>query len=92
MKQILVILFSVLSLVCAFAQKPAGDPRGGISADMLRALSTAYEGSASDKALHNALNSTPINTLAVSAERAAMFDTHFSDEVVTKGRHDPCIA
>ena len=85
---ILLIAAGTLSLVSAFAQKPAGDPRGGISADMLRSLSTAYEGSASDKALHNALNSTPINKLAVSAERAAMIDTHFSDEVVTKGRTD----
>ena len=42
---ILLIAAGTLSLVSAFAQKPAGDPRGGISADMLRSLSTAYEGS-----------------------------------------------
>ena len=73
-------------LTPALAQKPAGDPKGGISADLLAEISSAYEGSASDKAIRNALNTTPINVLAASAEKAAMIDTHFSDEVATKGR------
>ncbi len=74
--------------VVAFAQKPAGNPQGGISADMLKEISAAYEGNAADKALRNALNSTPINSLAVSTDNLAMIDTHFSDEVVTRGRTD----
>ena len=73
-------------LTPALAQKPAGDPKGGISAGLLAEISSAYEGSASDKAIRNALNTTPINVLAASAEKAAMIDTHFSDEVATKGR------
>ena len=84
---ILVIAAGALSLA-SFAQKPAGNPKGGISADMLQEISAAYEGSAADKALRNALNSTPINVLAASTDRIAMIDTHFSDQVVTKGRTD----
>ena len=88
MKKTLVISASLLLCAAAFAQKPAGDPKGGISAQMLKEISAAYEGNAADKALRNALNSTAINTLAVSADNLAMIDTHFSNEVVTKGRTD----
>ena len=86
-KLILLIAAGALSLA-SYAQKPAGNPKGGISADMLKEISAAYEGNAADKALRNALNSTPIGTLSVSADNLAMIDTHFSDEVVTKGRTD----
>ena len=85
MKKIL-CLAALLLTVPAFAQKPAGDPKGGISEDLLKQIASAYEGNATDKALRNALNSTSINVLAASAEKIAMIDTHFSDEVVTKGR------
>ena len=88
MKKTLVISASLLLCAAAFAQKPAGDPKGGISPQMLKEISAAYEGNAADKALRNALNSTAINTLAVSADNLAMIDTHFSNEVVTKGRTD----
>ena len=88
MKKTLLLAASLLMSFTLFAQKPAGDPKGGISADMLREISTAYEGTAADKALRNALNSTQINVLAASAENIAMIDTHFSDEVKTKGRTD----
>ena len=88
MKKTLLISASLLLCAVAFAQKPAGDPKGGISAQMLKEISAAYEGNAADKALRNALNSTAINTLAVSADNLAMIDTHFSNEVVTKGRTD----
>ncbi len=88
MKKTLLISASLLLCAVAFAQKPAGDPKGGISAQMLKEISAAYEGNAADKALRNALNSTAINTLAVSVDNLAMIDTHFSNEVVTKGRTD----
>ena len=88
MKKALFLTASLLLALSAFAQKPAGDPKGGISADMLKQISASYEGNATDKALRNAINSTPINVLAASAEQIAMIDTHFSDEVVTKGRTD----
>jgi len=72
------LLFSVTAL--------AQNSKGGISADMLKDLKGAYEGNATDKALHNALNAASINVLAASADKIAMIDTHFSDEVKTKGR------
>ena len=72
----------------AYAQQPAGNPKGGISAEMLAKISDRYEGNAADKALRNALATTPINTLAMNAENAAMIDTHFSDRVRTKGITD----
>ena len=88
MKKTLLSITLILLSLSAFSQKPAGNPKGGISADMLRQISAAYEGNAADKALRNALNSTPINTLAVSADKIAMIDTHFSNEVKTLGRTD----
>ena len=88
MKKIILIIAAGAVSLASFAQKPAGNPKGGISADMLKEISAAYEGNAADKALRNALNSTPINVLAASTDRIAMIDTHFSHQVVTKGRTD----
>ena len=88
MKNRILLISTLFVSVVAFAQKPAGDPKGGISADMLREISTGYEGTAADKALRNALNSTAMNVLAASADKIAMIDTHFSDEVKTLGRTD----
>ena len=86
------VLAAALAAMCAgfnaYAQQPAGNPKGGISAEMLARISDRYEGNAADKALRNALATTPINTLAMNAENAAMIDTHFSDRVKTKGITD----
>ena len=86
------VLAAALAAMCAgfdaYAQQPAGNPKGGISAEMLAKISDRYEGNAADKALRNALATTPINTLALNAENAAMIDTHFSDRVKTKGITD----
>lgn len=80
MKKLTFTLFAALSCLMAAAQTS-----GGISAEDLAKISSAYEGNASDKALRNALATTPIATLAVNSENAAMIDTHFSDKVRTKG-------
>jgi len=88
MKKTLTLLAALAVASGAFAQKPAGDPKGGISADMLQQLSASFEGNAADKALRNALNTASIGVLATSAENAAMIDTHFSHQVLTKGRTD----
>ena len=77
-----------LTGTAAFAQQPAGSPDGGISAEMLVKISKGYEGTPSDKAIKNALASTPIATLAVNSDNASMIDTHFSDRVRTKGITD----
>ena len=78
--------FLAAALLLAASASFAQNPKGGISADMLNQLKGAYEGNATDKALHNALNAASINVLAASADKIAMIDTHFSDEVKTKGR------
>ena len=55
---------------------------------VLAEISKGYEGTGADKAIKNALATTPINTLAINSENAAMIDTHFSDRVKTKGHTD----
>ena len=79
MKKTLAIAMMLLS-VSAFAQK------GAIDASVLAEIQKGYEGSATDKALRNAMNTTPLATLAKNADRSVMIDTHFSDVVKTVGR------
>lgn len=81
---ILAAALMVLSGTGVFAQKQSEN--GGISAEMLTEIRKGYEGTASDKAIRNALNADAINVLATNAGNMAMIDTHFSDEVRTKGR------
>ena len=78
----------VAALLLATSLPISLSAQGGISADMLKEISKAYEGNANDKAIRNALNTTSINVLAENAENMAMIDTHFSDEVRTKGITD----
>lgn len=81
---ILAAALMVLSGTGVFAQKQSEN--GGISAEMLTEIRKGYEGTASDKAIRNALNADAINVLATNAGNMAMIDTHFSDEVKTNGR------
>lgn len=66
--------------------------KGGISPAMMEEISKGWEGSASDKALRNAINSTPINTLAANAGNAAAGKANanldFTYKVRTKGITD----
>ena len=79
--------FSVLALLLlSFAA--AAQNGGGISPEMLARISKGWSGSPTDKALRNAIGSTPINSLAVNAENAAMIDTGFSHKVKTVGITD----
>lgn len=55
---------------------------------MMNEIKTGYEGSASDRAIRNAINTTSINVLSQNAENSAMIDTEFSDRVATKGITD----
>ncbi len=89
MKKI-VLMAAMLLTVGAFAQKPSSRPKddGGLSQELLKEISTGYAGTASDKAIRNALNGASINVLAANSENLAMIDTHFIDEVKTKGRTD----
>ena len=88
MKKTLLTIAALLFAANLFAQKPAGDPKGGISAQLLQEISASYAGNPTDKALRNALKNAPINALATSAESSVPMDTHFSNEVKTVGRTD----
>ena len=59
--------------------------QGGISAEMLQQIRQSYQATPADKAIRNALGTTPIATLAVNQENRANFDTHFSHRVLSKG-------
>ncbi len=80
MKKILTLIAALAGAVTLNAQHP-----GGLSESVLGEIAKGYEGTATDKALRNALNTTPINTLALNADNIPM-DTRFSDMVKTKGR------
>ena len=82
MKKTLLILGLALASLVAEAQK------GGITTEMLAEISQGWSGSSTDKALRNAIAATPINTLSVNAENAAMINTEFSDRVKTCGITD----
>ena len=66
----------------------AAQPKGSITPDMLSEIRKGYEGSAADKAIRNALNTTSITVLSANAENAAMIDTEFTDRVKTWGITD----
>ncbi|MBQ9185649.1 MAG: C1 family peptidase [Bacteroidales bacterium] len=83
MKKIIIIAAMFLGIT-AFAQNQTAG--GGISGDILKEISKGYEGSAADKALHNALNAEQINVLAMQPDNIVKIDRHFSNEVATKGR------
>lgn len=82
MKKLMTLAIAFLS-ISAMAQN-----NGGISPQMLVEIQKGWQGTPSDKAIRNALNTTPINTLAINAEDAAMIDTHFTYCVKTKGITD----
>ena len=80
MKKLLsIISVALLGTAVLFAQN------GGINAETLAEISKGYAGTPGEKAIRNALNTTPINTLAMNSENPPM-DKHFSDVVATKGR------
>ncbi|MBP9998747.1 MAG: C1 family peptidase [Bacteroidales bacterium] len=80
MKKISIIIAMMAAAITAFAQT-----KGSITPEMLDEIKTGYQGTASDKALRNALNTTAINVLAANAENIAMINTDFTDRVKTKG-------
>ncbi|MBQ0005947.1 MAG: DUF4251 domain-containing protein, partial [Alistipes sp.] len=59
--------------------------KGGISQQMLDEIRKGWSGTPEEKALRNAVTHTGINTIALNNENEAYRDTHFSDEVRTKG-------
>lgn len=59
--------------------------KGGIDPAMMQRLQQSYNPTAADRAVHNALNATDINTLAASADNRANFDNKFTYRVPSVG-------
>lgn len=72
-----------LLCVCAGAQQ-----KGSITPEMLSRIEKSYAGTASDKAIRNALNTASVTVLAANADNSAMIDTEFSDRIKTVGITD----
>ena len=93
MKKVLLSLLACAMIPAAGALAQTGTDsenckKGALSPEMLTEISKGWEGTASDKALRNALNATSIKALSLNAENAPMIDTEFSDKVKTKGITD----
>lgn len=81
-------IFFACALAFAFQGLQAQTPKGGISDDMLREIRKSYQGTATDRALMNAITSTDIRVLAVNHANAAGVDTYFSNKVSSRGITD----
>lgn len=79
---------SVFALTAALFSAQAQDNMGGISPDMLGQIRQTYQGTASDKALRNAIGNNSIRNLALNQENMQNMDTHFSVRVNSKGITD----
>ncbi len=73
----------LLGAVLLPAQAQEGN--GSISPEMLGQIKQSYQGTASDKALRNAIGNNDINKLSVNQENRQAMDTHFSIRVDSKG-------
>ena len=78
-----VIVFSA-TLFSTYAQ----DGKGGISDSMLKQIQQSYQGTASDKAIRNAISNNDIRKLAVNLDNQKGMDTNFSIKVDSKGITD----
>lgn len=79
---------SVIVFSAALFSLQAQNGKGGISPDMLEQIKQSYQGTASDKALRNAIGSNDIRKLALNQENLTGMDTHFSIKVNSKGITD----
>lgn len=81
-------ILSVFVLGAALFSVQAQQDKGGISKDMLKQIQQSYQGTATDKALRNAIGSNDIRKLALNQENLTGMDTHFSVRVNSKGVTD----
>lgn len=79
---------SVIVFSAALFSLQAQEGKGGISPGMLEQIKQSYQGTASDKALRNAIGSNDIRKLALNQENLTGMDTHFSIKVNSKGITD----
>ena len=79
----------ILFTLCLFAATSVvAQNSGGIDAAMMETIRSGYKGTAAERAVKNALVTTPISTLATNGDNLAMCDTHFAYKVKTKGITD----
>ena len=79
-------IFWIISLALGITFSLYGQQKeGGISSEMLQQIKKAYQGTASDKAIRNAICNNDINLLAVNSENKNEFDDYFSNKVNSKG-------
>ena len=81
-------ILSVIVFSTALLSVQAQDGKGGISPAMLSQIQQSYQGTASDKALRNAIGNNDIRKLALNQENMQGMDTHFSIKVESKGITD----
>lgn len=86
LKHLLAIALLAASATSANAQTTVG--KGGITPEMLTQMRQAHPTTPADRALRNALAGTSINQLATNANNADATDTHFSNEVPSRGITD----
>lgn len=78
-------ILSVFVFSAALFSMQAQNEKGGISEAMLSQIKQCYQGTASDKALRNAIGNNDIRELALNQENLKGLDTHFSIRVNSKG-------
>lgn len=66
----------------------AAAQQGGISEEMLTQIKAGYAGTATDRALVNAISANDVRTLALNRQNLAGMDTHFSHKVQSRGITD----
>lgn len=78
-------ILSIFVLSAFMYSVKAQDNRGGISEAMLQKIRQSYQGTATDKAIRNAIGSNDIRKLALNQDNLKKMDTHFSIKVDSKG-------
>lgn len=76
------------SAVMAIAMNAGAQNQGGISDATLQQLRQSYKNDANDKAIHNAIANTDINTLAYNIDNKNNLDVNFSHRVPSSGITD----
>ena len=84
MKKILLTLLLAAPAMMLQAQTD----KGGISPEMLGKIKATHPTTVADRALRNALSGTSINALTLNPNNPAVYDTHFSHKVESKGITD----
>lgn len=82
------IRYILIGMGIAVSSHTVAQAKGGIDPDMMTRLQESYQPTAADRAIHNALNTADINTLAASADNRANFDNEFTYRVPSVGITD----